>query len=258
MNILVFNSGSSSLKFRLLAMPAEEVLARGLVEAIGRGENAARLIFEDAGRRPVNEAVDCPDHRTAVRLSLAALGDDRVVDAVGHRVVHGGDQFMGPTLVDDAVMTSLRGLIELAPLHLPINLACLEVCRNVSPGLPQAAVFDTSWHASMPPKAYLYPVPPQWLENYGVRRYGFHGSSHRFVTRAAAEMLGRSTADLRLVTLHLGNGCSATAFDRGRVLDTSMGFTPLEGLKMGTRSGDFDPAAAAYLAKKMGLTGDQV
>ncbi len=258
MNILVFNSGSSSLKFRLLAMPAEEVLARGLIDAIGRGGRGARLIFEDDGGRAVNEAVDCPDHRSAVRLALEALGGDRDIQAVGHRVVHGGVRFRESTLVDDEVFAALRDLIELAPLHQPINLACLEVCGDELPGLPQAAVFDTSWPASMPPEAYLYPVPTKWHEEYGVRRYGFHGSSHRFVTLAAAEMLGRPVSDLRLVTLHLGNGCSATAFDRGRVRDTSMGFTPLEGLMMGTRSGDFDPAAAAYVARKTGLTGDQV
>jgi acetate kinase len=258
MNILVFNSGSSSLKFRLLDMPAEAVLARGLIDAIGRGGRGSRLIFETDGGRSTNEAVDCPDHRAAVRQALGALGENRNVDAVGHRVVHGGDRFRESTLVDDKIFVTLGSLIELAPLHQPINLACLEVCGDEIPGRPQAAVFDTSWHASMPPHSFLYPVPPKWHEQYGVRRYGFHGSSHRFVTLAAADLLGRPATDLRLVTVHLGNGCSATAFDRGRVLDTSMGFTPLEGLMMGTRSGDFDPAAAAYVARKTGLTGDQV
>jgi acetate kinase len=257
MNILVFNSGSSSLKFLVRDMPAEAVLSRGLIDAIGRGEKTARLVFEDDRGRMVDREVDCPDHRTAVRLALEVLGSDLTVDAVGHRVVHGGSAYTAPTLIDDEVLGRLRGLIDLAPLHQPINLDCLEVCRGALPGRPQAAVFDTSWHASMPPRSFRYPVPEDWYTNHGLRRYGFHGSSHQYVTLATAALLDRPLTELKLITLHLGHGCSAAAFDQGRVLDTSMGFTPLEGLMMGTRAGDFDPAAVDYLAAKTGMSWSQ-
>ncbi len=258
MNILVLNSGSSSLKFQVLDMPAEAVMARGLIEAIGPGKKTARLIFDDEGGHRRDGPRDCPDHRTAVRLALEVLGPGMNLQAVGHRVVHGGSAFFAPTLIDDEVLGHLRGLSELAPLHQPINLDCLQVCRDELPDLPQVAVFDTSWHASMPPQSFRYPVPEDWYADHGLRRYGFHGLSHQYVTLAAAAMLDRPVAELKLITLHLGHGCSATAFDQGRVLDTSMGFTPLEGLMMGTRAGDFDPAAVAYVAARTEMSWDRV
>lgn len=266
MKILVLNAGSSSLKYRLLAMPAEETLASGLVERVGETDGRARYRHQRPGRPAWAGETACADHRQALALvfaelihpgrgALMALAD---LDALGHRVVHGGEAFRAPALIDAAAVELMAGLAELAPLHMPPALACIAACRAALPGLAQVAHFDTMFHQSMPDHAYLYPMPLQWRERYGARRYGFHGSSHEYAVMAAAARLGRPAAELRLITAHLGNGASLTAWDRGRVLDTSMGFTPLEGIMMGTRPGWIDAALVPHLVRKMGISAEAV
>ena len=235
--VLVLNAGSSSLKYQLLDMTDRSVTASGIVERIG-------------------DAV--PDHAAALEHVLDALDLATPPVAVGHRVVHGGDRFARPTLVDDAVLDAIRDLVPLAPLHNPANLAGIEVARARFPGTPQVAVFDTAFHATMPPLAWRYALPRELADTLRIRRYGFHGTSHAHVARRAAEVLGRPQADLKLVTLHLGNGCSAAAVDGGRSVDTSMGLTPLGGLVMGTRSGDLDPGVVFHLHREGGLDLDAI
>jgi len=240
--LLVLNAGSSSLKYQLLDMGDRSVVASGLVERIGEGE--------------------VPDHGAALAQVLAdlqrrgALTDAPV--AVGHRVVHGGDRFSGPTVIDDAVLAEIRELVPLAPLHNPANIAGIEVARSRYPDVPQVAVFDTAFHATMPPAAWRYALPRVLADRLRIRRYGFHGTSHGYVARTAAAHLGRPLAELDLVTLHLGNGCSAAAISGGRCVDTSMGLTPLGGLVMGTRSGDLDPGVVAHLHREGGLDLDEI
>ncbi|MFZ5587979.1 MAG: acetate/propionate family kinase [Thermodesulfobacteriota bacterium] len=266
MKILVFNAGSSSLKYRLFAMPAEETLASGLVERVGERDGRARFRHQRPGRPEHCGQTACANHGQALALVLAelthpqrgALASLAELDALGHRVVHGGEVFRTPTLIDDAALELMNGLVELAPLHMPPALACIAACRAAVAGLPQVAHFDTVFHQSLPDHAYLYPVPIEWRERHGARRYGFHGSSHEYAVTAAAARLGRPAAELRLITAHLGNGSSLMAWDRGRVLDTSMGFTPLEGVMMGTRPGWIDAALVPYLARKMGISAEAV
>jgi acetate kinase len=260
--VLVINCGSSSIKYQLLAMEQGDVVAGGLLERIGE---ASPRLKHHGTRAATGEpleldlAVAAADHGAAFRHIAAALRQSAGFDAgarllaVGHRVVHGGEAFAAPTLIDDSVIESIRALSALAPLHNPPNLVGIEVCREHFGRVPQVAVFDTAFHQAMPPHAYRYAVPKDWYEREGVRRYGFHGSSHRYVATRAAAHLVRPLADLRLITLHLGNGASAAAIAGGRGIDTSMGFTPLEGLVMGTRSGDLDPAAALYMQQALGL-----
>jgi acetate kinase len=236
------NAGSSSLKYQLLDMDDRSVVASGLVERIGEGE--------------------VPDHGAALEQVLADLhGRGALTDApvaVGHRVVHGGDRFSGPTVVDDAVLAEIRELVPLAPLHNPANIAGIEVARSRYPDVPQVAVFDTAFHATMPPAAWRYALPRELADRLRIRRYGFHGTSHGYVARTAAAHLGRPLAALDLVTLHLGNGCSAAAISGGRCIDTSMGLTPLGGLVMGTRCGDLDPGIVAHLHREGGLELDAI
>ncbi|MGY1696206.1 MULTISPECIES: acetate/propionate family kinase [unclassified Geodermatophilus] len=260
--VLVVNCGSSSLKYRLVDVAAGEALAWGLAERVG--QPSGRLTHTRAGRPPDVVEQPLPDHAEALAAALAAferrgpaLADAGLV-AVAHRVVHGGDRFSAPVLVDDAVLRAIRELATLAPLHNPVNAVGIEVARRTFPGLPHVAVFDTAFHATLPPSAYTYAVPPQWARDHGVRRYGFHGTSHAFVSRAAAAFLGRPVAEVNSVVLHLGNGASATAVAGGRSVDTSMGMTPLEGLVMGTRSGDVDPAVVAHLHRVAGLGPEEV
>jgi acetate kinase len=240
--VLVLNAGSSSLKYQLLDMTDRSVAASGLVERIGGSE--------------------VPDHAAALEQVLTdldrpgALTDAPV--AVGHRVVHGGERFSGPTVIDDDVLEQIRDLVPLAPLHNPANIAGIEVARRRYPDIPQVAVFDTAFHASMPPRAWRYPLPRELADRLRIRRYGFHGTSHGYVARKAAEHLGRPLGELDLVTLHLGNGCSAAAVAGGRCVDTSMGLTPLGGLVMGTRSGDLDPGIVAHLHREGGLDLDEI
>jgi acetate kinase len=261
--VLVLNAGSSSLKYQLIDLSedaADRVMASGLVERIGEGEG--RLVHRASGADELIEEGEIPDHGAALDRVLAAFertgGLTEAPFAVGHRVVHGGDRFSGPTVVDDDVLAEIRDLVPLAPLHNPANIAGIEVARSRYPDTPQVAVFDTAFHAAMPPRAWRYALPRELADRLLIRRYGFHGTSHAYVARAAAAHLGRPLDELALVTLHLGNGCSAAAVAGGRSIDTSMGLTPLGGLVMGTRSGDLDPGIVAHLYREGGLDLDAI
>ena len=259
--VFVVNCGSSSLKYRLVDVERELPLASGLAERIG--SRGGRLIHRGPdGERAVD--AELGDHEAALRAIIDTfedagprLGDAGLV-AVAHRVVHGGDRFSAPVLVDDDVLATIRELSSLAPLHNPVNAVGIEVARRCLPDLPHVAVFDTAFHQTLPPHAYTYAVPEAWAREHGVRRYGFHGTSHAFVARAAARVLGRAPGEANVIVLHLGNGASATAVQGGRSVETSMGLTPLEGLVMGTRSGDVDPALAGHLARTAGLVAEEV
>ncbi|MEV4393137.1 acetate kinase [Nonomuraea sp. NPDC049607] len=256
--ILVLNTGSSSIKYELVDLGTGGRPARGLVERIG--EERGRLTHQTGGGPPYVREERFPGHAEGLEAMLKAFaeaGPELDPDAVGHRVVHGGTRFTGPALVDDDVIAAIEDLAPLAPLHNPVNLAGIRVARAAFPGVPQVAVFDTAFQLTLPPQAYTYAVPRDWRE-LGVRRYGFHGTSCAYVSRRAAAFLGRDLDGLDLVVLHLGNGASATAMSGGRSVDTSMGLTPLEGLVMGTRSGDVDPAIAGYLARVRGMGGEEV
>lgn len=261
--VLVLNSGSSSIKYQLFGGELE-VLATGLVERIGEpmGHAVHRMAGENGQQQePVVEDQAIPDHSagfaTIVRaLERAGLGDE--LGAIGHRVVHGGAEFTAPTVIDEQVLDRIRAQVPLAPLHNPANLTGIEVATELRGDLPQVAVFDTAFHASLPPHAYRYAVPEEVHREHGVRRYGFHGTSHAFVAKRAADHLGRPLEDLALITLHLGNGASVTAVDGGRSVETSMGLSPLEGLVMGTRSGDLDPAVIFHLIREAGMSPDEV
>jgi acetate kinase len=240
-SVLVLNCGSSSLKYRLVDVEARTALASGLVERIGQQDGV-------------------PDHEAAMATVMRELAplDEAGVDVVAHRVVHGGARFAEPAVIDDDVLAEVRALSALAPLHNPVNVVGIELARRALPDPPHVAVFDTAFHQTLPPHAYTYAVPPEWATRHGVRRYGFHGTSHAFVSRAAARLLGREPAELNLIVLHLGNGASATAVERGRSVDTSMGLTPLEGLVMGTRSGDVDPALVVHLHRTAGFEVEEI
>jgi acetate kinase len=263
--VLVLNSGSSSIKYRLYDDHRDGLLlrARGLAERIGEPTGRAEqvVLSEDGSSTEETEDAPIPDHAAGFRwivsrLEAAGLADD--LGAIGHRVVHGGSEFTAPTVIDEAVVARIEAQVPLAPLHNPANLTGIEVARQLRPELTNVAVFDTAFHATLPPAAYRYAVPARLLEEQGVRRYGFHGTSHAYVARRAAAALGRPEEDLKLVTLHLGNGASATAVDGGRSVETSMGLSPLEGLVMGTRSGDLDPAVIFHLIREAGLTPEEV
>jgi acetate kinase len=261
MKVLVLNCGSSSLKLQLVETDEERArtgtdrtLARGLVENIG---GTAIIRYEPAGRKPIRETAEVLDHQTAVERTLALLCDPaggvirdrKEIAAVGHRVVHGGERFKSSVKIDDDVLEGIEDCFDMAPLHNPPNVRGYRAAHAALPDVPHVAVFDTSFHQTMPAHAYLYGLPYVLYQRYGLRRYGFHGTSHRFVSRRLAELLGRrpDEPDLRLITCHLGNGCSVAAIRGGRSVDTSMGFTPLEGLVMGTRCGDLDPAAILHI-----------
>jgi len=260
MKILVLNCGSSSLKYQLIDMATEEAAVQGLVERIGIA--GSRLVFKLDEKIVIEKEI--PNHDVAVKLVLDSLIDYKIVDdikeiaACGHRVVHGGEHFTKSAIVCDQVKTAIRECIALAPLHNPANLIGIEVCEKLMPGVPQVAVFDTAFHQTMPKKAYLYALPYDFYKNHKIRKYGFHGTSHYYVTRRAAEMLEKPIEQLKIVSCHLGNGASVCAVDGGISVDTSMGLTPLEGLIMGTRSGDIDPAAVAFIMEKEGLTTKQM
>jgi len=255
MKVLVINCGSSSIKYQLLAMPSNRVLAKGVVARIG--EACATIAFEVNGRE-IRHEVPIENHIVGMQRILLALtdGDTRVVnelgqiDAVGHRVVHGGEEFSDSVLITEEVLEAIHRFADLAPLHNPPNLIGINAARTALPYLPHVACFDTAFHATLPPVAYTYALPQQIYQQYGVRRYGFHGTSHRFVARRAAAMLGLSDDAIHCITCHLGNGCSMAAVRNGQSVDTSMGLTPLPGLVMGTRTGDLDPAILFYLARK--------
>ncbi|GAA0583347.1 acetate kinase [Kribbella sandramycini] len=260
-HVLVINAGSSSLKYSLVDGRSGEAAASGLVERIG--ESQSRHVHHGPDGDAESERA-IADHEAALQAALDAFAehgpalDGIDLTAVGHRVVHGGARFGAPTLIDDDVIAAVTDLVPLAPLHNPANLEGIEVARRLFPNLPQVAVFDTAFHQTLPEAAYTYAVPLAWRDDHGVRRYGFHGTSHAFVSQEAARLLDRAVADVNVIVLHLGNGCSAAAVRGGRSVETSMGLTPLEGLVMGTRSGDLDPAVPAYLARELGRTVDEV
>ena len=265
MQVLVLNSGSSSIKYRLFDDHADglRLRARGLVERIGEATGRAEqvVLAEDGTTSQEVEDLPVPDHVAGFRwivsrLEAVGLADD--LGAIGHRVVHGGAEFTAPTVIDEAVIARIEAQVPLAPLHNPANLTGIEVARQLRPELTNVAVFDTAFHATLPPAAYRYAVPERLLSEQGVRRYGFHGTSHAYVARRAAAALARPERELKLVTLHLGNGASAAAVDGGRSVETSMGLSPLEGLVMGTRSGDLDPAVVFHLIRQAGMSPDEV
>lgn len=260
MNILVINCGSSSLKYQLLNMNDESVLASGLVERIGI--EGAQLKHEIPGRdkevikTPMNDHKDALGHvlDAITHAEYGAIKDLKEINAIGHRVVHAGEKYAASVVVNADVIKALEECIELAPLHNPPNLMGIEAMQELLNGVPNVAVFDTAFHQTMPASSYIYALPYELYEKYGVRRYGFHGTSHKYVSQRAAEILGKDIKDLKLVTCHLGNGASLAAIDGGKVVTTSMGFTPLEGLVMGTRCGDIDPAIVTYVMNKEGLS----
>jgi len=259
--VLVINSGSSSLKYSLVDASTGNSVAGGQVERIGESNG---LVTHNGPNGETRSELTVASHEDALRAVLDAFAshgpslDDADLAAIGHRVVHGGDRFGEPALVDDALFDAVTDLVPLAPLHNPANLEGMKVSRRLFPDLPQVAVFDTAFHQTLPEHAYTYAVPRSWREEHHVRRYGFHGSSHAFVSAEAARLLGRTPEEVNVIVLHLGNGCSATAVRRGRSVDTSMGMTPLEGLVMGTRSGDVDPALHAHLAREVGLSLEEI
>ncbi|MBQ4148364.1 MAG: acetate kinase [Clostridium sp.] len=258
MNILVINCGSSSLKYQLINSDTEAVLAKGLCERIGID---GALTYQPAGGEKEVTEIPMPTHSEAISAVIAALTDEKKgvvkslseIGAVGHRVVHGGEKFTSSCLINDETMAAIEECNDLAPLHNPANLIGIRACQELMPGVPNVAVFDTAFHQTMPEVAYIYGIPYEYYEKYKVRRYGFHGTSHSYVSKRAAEMLGKKVEDLKIIVCHLGNGASICAVDHGKSVDTSMGLTPLEGLVMGTRSGDIDPAIIDFVGKKEGL-----
>lgn len=264
MNILVINCGSSSLKYQLIDSESEKVLAKGLCERIGIDNGA--ITHQPEGGEKRTEQVDMPDHTVAVKLVIEKLTDQEVgviasldeIGAVGHRIVHGGEKFASSVMITDEVLRQVEECNDLAPLHNPANLVGINSCKEVMPHVPMVGVFDTAFHQTMPKKAYMYRLPYEYYEKYKVRRYGFHGTSHDFVSKRAAEILGKDRKDLKIIVCHLGNGASVSAVKNGESVDTSMGLTPLEGLMMGTRSGDMDPAIISFLAEKEKLTAEEV
>ncbi|MBR5421610.1 MAG: acetate kinase [Lachnospiraceae bacterium] len=264
MNILVINCGSSSLKYQLIDSENEKVLARGLAERIGI--DGSMLTHVPAGKDKVVIGKAMPDHSEAVRLVIDALVDKEhgvigslsEIGAVGHRVVHGGEKFDRAVLIDGSVIRDIEELSSLAPLHNPANLIGIRACAENMAGVKQAAVFDTAFHQTMPQKAYMYGLPFEYYEKYKVRRYGFHGTSHDYVSARAAELLGKTREKLKIIVCHLGNGASISAVCEGKCVDTSMGMTPLEGLIMGTRSGDLDPAILDFISEKEGLSASEM
>lgn len=259
MKVLVINCGSSSLKYQVLEMTTETLLAKGLVERIGM--DGSVITHEKIGMDKIKTEVPMKDHKDAIRQVLDAIQDKEhgvvesmdEIGAVGHRVVHAGEKFAESVLIDDAVIAALEECVELAPLHNTPNLYGIAACQELMPDTPMVGVFDTAFHQTMPPEAYLYAIPYEYYEKYGIRRYGFHGTSHKYVAQRAAAMLNVNINDLKLITCHLGNGASVSAIKHGRCVDTSMGFTPLEGLVMGTRCGDIDPAIVTYIREKENL-----
>lgn len=259
--VIAINAGSSSLKFQLFNMPSEEVLTKGVVERIG---------FEDAifnitvNGKKIKEVTPIPDHAVAVKMLLDKLIELGIIqsfdeiEGIGHRVVHGGEKFSDSVLITDETLKEIEDLSDLAPLHNPANVVGIKAFREVLPNVPAVAVFDTAFHQTMPEQSFLYSLPYEYYEKFGIRKYGFHGTSHKYVTQRAAELLGRPIEQLRLISCHLGNGASIAAVEGGKSIDTSMGFTPLAGVAMGTRSGNIDPALIPYIMQKTGKTAEEV
>lgn len=264
MNVLVINCGSSSLKYQLINMDDESVLAKGLVERIGI--EGSVLKHEKAGLEKLVVEEVLKNHKDAINLVLKTLLDEKYgavksldeIDAVGHRVVHGGEKFAQSVIIDDDVIKAMKECINLAPLHNPPNIIGIEACQELLPNAPMVAVFDTAFHQTMPPVSFIYPLPYELYEEMKIRRYGFHGTSHKYVSQRVSELTGKSLEGTKIVTCHLGNGASLTAIKDGKSFDTSMGMTPLEGLAMGTRCGDIDPAIVTFLINKKNLTCQQI
>ena len=259
MNVLVINCGSSTLKYQLINSDTEEVLAKGLGERIGID---GRLVYQKAGCDKEITQCDMPTHKQAIKAVLDALVNEKTgaikdlseIDAVGHRVVHGGENFSASTILTEDVIRAIEECNDLAPLHNPANLIGINACKELMPNIPMVAVFDTAFHQTMPKKAYLYGLPYRYYEDYKIRRYGFHGTSHSFVSKRTAEFLGLDYNNSKIIVAHLGNGASISAVENGKCVDTSMGLTPLEGLVMGTRSGDLDPSIIEFIANKENLS----
>lgn len=265
MKILVVNAGSSSLKYQLIDMENESVLAKGNCEQIGTESTFTHKVPSDETKNIKVLPMEMQDHAAALKIVLDTLVDAehgvivsvKEIDAVGHRVLHGGEKFSGSVLVDDKVEEAIKECFDLGPLHNPANLTGIKACQKIMPGVPQVAVFDTGFHQTMPDYAYMYALPYEYYEKYGIRRYGFHGTSHRFVSKKCIELLGNPEHS-KIVTCHLGNGSSISAVVDGKCFDTTMGVTPLEGIMMGTRCGSIDPAIVPIIMKKEGLTPDQM
>ncbi|MED3649379.1 acetate kinase [Heyndrickxia sporothermodurans] len=259
--IIAINAGSSSLKFQLFEMPEERVISKGLIERIGLANSIFTISVND---EKYKEVMDIPNHEVAVKLLLDKLTELNIIqslneiEGIGHRVVHGGEIFNDSVLITEEVVEQLIKLSDLAPLHNPANIIGIQACHAALPNVPAVAVFDTAFHQTMPESSFLYSLPYDYYKKYGIRKYGFHGTSHKYVSRRAAEMLGRPIEQLRLISCHLGNGASIAAIEGGKSIDTSMGFTPLAGVAMGTRSGNIDPALIPFIMDKTGKTADEV
>ena len=263
MKVLVLNCGSSSLKYQLIDMETENVMAKGYLEKIGL-EDSFLTHTVNGEKHKIEEKVE--NHEQGIKLvidqllheSYGVIKDLKEIDAVGHRVVHGGEKFSGSVVITDEVVEAIKECIPLAPLHNPAGITGIEACRKALPGVPMVGVFDTAFHQTMPEKAYMYAIPYEYYEKYGIRKYGFHGTSHRFVAKRVAEVMGRPEEDLRIVACHLGQGASLCAVKDGKSIDTTMGLTPLAGVPMGTRSGDIDPSIVTFLMKKENLSCDEM
>ncbi|RBW71466.1 acetate kinase [Bacillus taeanensis] len=259
--IMAINAGSSSLKFQLLEMPEETVVTKGLVERIGLNDGVFTIEVNGEKKK---EVTDIPDHAKAVKMLLDKLLTYNIItslneiEGIGHRIVHGGEKFNDSVVITEEVIKGIEEVSELAPLHNPANLVGVRAFQEVLPNVPAVAVFDTAFHQTMPEQSFLYSLPYDYYKEYGIRKYGFHGTSHKYVSERAAELLGRPVKDLRLISCHLGNGASIAAIKGGKSLDTSMGFTPLAGVTMGTRSGNIDPALIPYIMEKTGKTAEEV
>lgn len=264
MKVLVINCGSSSLKFQLINSESEQCIAKGLCERIGI--DGSQITYTPAGGEKELNVTPMPDHTEAIRLVLEALTNEKTgvvksldeIGAVGHRVVHGGEKFAQSVIIDNEVLAAIEACNDLAPLHNPANLIGIDACRKLMPSTPMVAVFDTAFHQTMPQEAYMYGLPAEYYEKYKIRRYGFHGTSHSYVSKRAAQVLGVPYESLKTIVCHLGNGASVSAVKNGKCVDTSMGLTPLEGLIMGTRSGDIDPAIIEFLAHKENKSIDEI
>ncbi|OZM57985.1 acetate kinase [Lottiidibacillus patelloidae] len=259
--IMAINAGSSSLKFQLLEMPKETVLTKGVVERIGLNDSIFSIYVDG---KKVEETTDIPDHSVAVNMLLEKLINFNIIssldeiDGIGHRVVHGGEVFSDSVVITDEIIAKIEEISELAPLHNPANLVGIRAFKEVLPHVSAVAVFDTAFHQTMPEQSFLYSLPYEYYKNYGIRKYGFHGTSHKYVSERTAQLLGRPLEQLRLISCHLGNGASIAAIEGGRSIDTSMGFTPLAGVTMGTRSGNIDPALIPYIMEKTDNTAEKV
>ncbi len=264
MRVLVINCGSSSVKYQFINPDTEDLLASGIAEKIG--EETSLFTYKTKTYQKKKAETDIPDHETAIAMIIDHLTDKEIgvikdikeIDAVGHRLVHAGEHYSGAVIIDDHVVSVMKECIALAPLHNPANIKGIEAMKEVLPDVPQCGLFDTAFHQTMPQKAYLYAIPYEFYKKYKIRRYGFHGTSHKYVALKAAEYLNKEITNLKIITCHIGNGASITAIENGKSVDTSMGFTPLEGLVMGTRSGDIDPAIPIHLIKQLGYSVDEV